>query len=51
MQAGHNLVCESHKSALISMRAKRKRKDSEEENDYQPEVIFFTNAIDKFGSN
>lgn len=38
LQAGHNLVCEHHKSVL-NMRAKRKRKDSEEESDYQPEVL------------
>lgn len=37
-QAGHSNVCENHRSVLASMRAKRKRKDSEEENDYQPEV-------------
>ena len=31
-------MCEHHRILLHSMRAKRKRKDSEEENDYQPEV-------------
>lgn len=39
-EAGHIFVCEHHKDLLHSMRAKRKRKDSEEENDYQPEVDF-----------
>ena len=39
LKAGHNFVCERHKCILHSMRAKRKRKDSEEENDYQPEVV------------
>ena len=39
LQAGHNLVCDQHKTVL-NMRAKRKRKDSEEEGDYQPEVCF-----------
>lgn len=33
-------MCEHHRSVL-SMRAKRKRKDSEEESDYQPEVIAY----------
>ena len=33
-------MCEQHRSVLYSMRAKRKRKDSEEENDYQPEASF-----------
>ena len=37
-QAGHNYVCEHHRILLHGMRAKRKRKDSEEEGDYQPEV-------------
>ncbi len=37
-QASHSYVCEHHRAFLHSMRAKRKRKDSEEENDYQPEV-------------
>ena len=37
-QAGHSYVCEQHRILLHSMRAKRKRKDSEEEGDYQPEV-------------
>lgn len=37
----HSYVCEYHRSLLYSMnsmRAKRKRKDSEEESDYQFEV-------------
>ena len=38
MQASHSFVCEHHRTFLHNMRAKRKRKDSEEENDYQPEV-------------
>ncbi len=45
LQAGHNLVCERHKSILITMRAKRKRKDSEEESDYQPEVSVYIRAL------
>jgi len=39
LQVGHSYVCEHHRAILHSMRAKRKRKDSEEENDYQTEVI------------
>lgn len=31
-------MCDQHKTVL-NMRAKRKRKDSEEESDYQPEVL------------
>ena len=31
-------VCEDHSFILYSMRPKRKRKESEEENDFQPEV-------------
>lgn len=38
LEAGHNYVCEHHRILLHGMRAKRKRKDSEEEGDYQPEV-------------
>ena len=40
-QENHNYVCEYHRGLLYSMnsmRAKRKRKDSEEENDYHSEV-------------
>ena len=41
LQVSHSYVCERHRILLHSMRAKRKRKDSEEENDYQTEVIEF----------
>lgn len=40
-QENHSYVCEYHRGLLYSMnsmRAKRKRKDSEEENDYHCEV-------------
>ena len=40
-QVSHSYVCEYHRGLLYSMnsmRAKRKRKDSEEESDYQFEV-------------
>ena len=46
-------MCEQHRSVLHSMRAKRKRKDSEEESDYQPEVypVYTVSSIIHLGFN
>jgi histone deacetylase complex subunit SAP30 len=38
--AGHSRICDVHRAIIHSLRGKRKRKDSEEENDFIPEVDF-----------
>ncbi|KAL5460243.1 hypothetical protein EMCRGX_G033672 [Ephydatia muelleri] len=39
-EAEHSYVCEQHRSIIHTMKAKRRRKDSEEESDFQQEVDF-----------
>ncbi|XP_003383626.1 PREDICTED: histone deacetylase complex subunit SAP30L-like [Amphimedon queenslandica] len=38
--ASHNRICDHHRTFVHSLRNKRKRKDSEEENDFLPEIDF-----------